>query len=188
MVNEARLIHIHEDAWGMRSLHPLGARDAVRADLAAAIAASDLNRDPSGHGWTDLHTIATPAIDFRTLLAIEAARAALAPLMPVVSRFHATAGAGFSGHDAWGSYDEAAVCYGFDATCFLKLDCDGGHITAVWFECRTPDAARTDALLTALRAIDAQTPCCLVDHWLKVEGAVTDQDFMRNYMELLALG
>ena len=170
----------------MRCLHPLAARDAVRSGLTEQMAAAERNRDPSGLGWTAMHVVASPAIDFSNLVDIAALREALSPLMPEVTRFHATAGAGFSGHDAWGSYDEAAVCYGLDETCFVKVDLDEGRVRAIWFECRRCDVARRELLGRALKAIDALTPCVLADHWLAVEVVVGDDRLMQNYFDALA--
>ena len=57
-------IHIHEDDWGLRTLHPLGAHTEVTDDLSAARAAGEANRAPDGLGWTDLYLIKTPSLGF----------------------------------------------------------------------------------------------------------------------------
>ena len=56
-------IHIHEDEWGMRCLHPLAAATEVAADLREAEAASGANRAPDSVGSSDVHVIAAPVVD-----------------------------------------------------------------------------------------------------------------------------
>ena len=181
------LIHIHEDEWGMRSLHPRDARDEVCVDLGESDEAAERNRDPSGFGWTDIHVIATPSVDFRDLVGLDAFCTKLAPVMPAVTRFYATVGSsrGDGGRDPLGSYDEAATCFGFDPACYIKADIIDGAVAAIWFECRTPDVFRRDALMSGLRALDVLTPCHLVNYWLHVDGSVGDDAFLRRYADLL---
>lgn len=109
------VISIHEDDWGMRNLYPVSALGHVRADMAAADAASKANFD--GVGWTAMHAIKEPDRTFADDgLAVAAVAAVLEPLLPRVKRFNA----GLPGSmepgetDPFASYEKEAWCYGFD--------------------------------------------------------------------------
>lgn len=81
-------IHIHEDEWAMRNLYPLAAAGEAEAALAAAKAAAERNRSPSGFGWTDLHMIDAPSITYVDRgLRLSDAASALEALMPRVRLF-----------------------------------------------------------------------------------------------------
>jgi hypothetical protein len=184
----APLIHIHEDDWGMRNLYPaVGTRQAVR-DIAAAKDAGARNATPDGAGWTDVHVIEPPETDFEAVgLRLSDVEAALAPLLPRVKRFYATASAGFGAdaRDPYGSYEENAHCFGVDRGCFIKVDAKGEFAKQIWFEATAED-------LTALRkgivALDALTPLIVADYWLDMTGAVGDPSFMERYFAALDEG
>lgn len=183
-VAEEPLIHIHEDDWGMRNLYPLAARSDVARDMDTAIDASERNRAPDGLGWTKVHVIEPPSFDYEAAgLSLERVAARLGELMPRVPRFNATAGAGFSGHDRWGSYETEAYCFGFDASCYVKVDPveSGGIVKAIWYECRTPDTAKRTTLRLALEAVDRIVPSVVADYWLNLNGPVGDPDFLVAY-------
>jgi hypothetical protein len=93
----APTIHIHEDFWGMRSLHPLAARYEVETKVDEASRAGEASRDPSGFGWNDMHVCTRPELTFPDV-GLTAARAAeiLGEHLPRVRRFVATATA-----DSW---------------------------------------------------------------------------------------
>lgn len=182
-------IHIHEDAWAMRCLHPAAAWPDVVREMMRAQAASERNADPNGLGWTDIHVIDPPAIGFAAVgLRPQTVGTALAPLLPRVTHFAATATAGFRPgvRDPYGSYDDDAWCYGHDASCFIKLDLAHDVVTGIWFEASTSDASHLRALGDALRAIDCLTPSIIADYWLDAAGAVADEIFMRRYFDALA--
>ncbi len=180
-------IHIHEDDWGMRNLHPIDALPEIRTDIEAAVEAGARNAAPNGVGWTDIYMIREPTTDYaaRGLKLVHAA-AALAPLLPRVQSFSATAMAGFSGHDVMGSYERDAWAFGFDASCFVKLDPKDDLVERIWFECRTDIAAHRDALRGALLAIDALVASAIADYWLDVAGAIADPAFLEPYFRALA--
>ena len=184
-----RAIHIHEDDWGMRSVIPLGALPEASADMTRSIEAAKRNRAPDGVGWTDVHVIAEPATDFAAAgLSLAAASAALAALMPRIRKFTATATAGFdtTRRDPWGSYEEDAHCYGFDDTCYVKLESEGDLVKTIWFECRTDEPEKLAALRRAFVAIDALVPSAITDYWLHGTGAIADATFLDRYFQALA--
>lgn len=184
-----RAIHIHEDDWGMRSVIPLAALREASTDMVRSIEAAKRNHAPDGVGWTDVHVIAEPSTDFAaTDLRLADASAALGSLMPRIRKFTATATAGFdtTKRDPWGSYEEDAHCYGFDATCYIKLEPEGDLVKTIWFECRTTEPERLSALRRALVAIDALVPSAIADYWLHGAGAIADPAFLDTYFQALA--
>ena len=177
------IISIHEDDWAMRNLHPLGAREEVVADLDEAIAASERNRVADGI-WSDMHVIKSPGFTYVTArLQLSAAAAALAPLMPRVTTFHAGLSWPVDGKlsDPFSSHEEDAWCYGYDEDCFIKLEASEQLVEGIWFEHRTRDPQRADALRRSIEAIDSLVPSLLVDHWMGVEGACGDSSFLDDY-------
>jgi hypothetical protein len=116
-------IHIHGDDWGMRNLYPAAAFVAVQSDIEKSAQASIDNLAESGIGWTAVHQIDHPANDYAAAgLDLEAAPRTLGELLPRVRGFTATAFSGFGGkRDPLGSYETDAHCYGFGASCFIKL-------------------------------------------------------------------
>ncbi len=177
-------IHIHEDHWAMRTLHPLAAEAEARAELAAAELAAERNRSPSGFGWTDIHIIKPPSISYRDIgLALAEAAAALAPVMPRVRRFSATIGMAIDTgeHDPFGSYEEDAWCYGLGDHCFLKLEPKGELVDQIWFDLASRDPEDMAALGAAIRAVDALAPSILVDHWMSLAGRIGDAGFLDGY-------
>jgi hypothetical protein len=184
-------IHIHEDDIGMRCLHPLAALGEVADDLRAADAASEANRAPDGLGWTDVHVIKGPEHDYAEAgLRLDQADAALAPILPRVRHFAATASAGFGpdAHDPYGTYDDEAYCYGLDGACFLKLEADGHLVRQIWYHVETQDAQRLAQLRQAIVAIDQLVPSVVADYWLDCTGIVRDDDFLDGYLRSLSHG
>jgi hypothetical protein len=182
-------IHIHEDDWGMRNLYPLNALPEVADDVRKAEEAGIRHRAPDGVGWTDVHVIQQPSTSYSSCgLRVSDAAAALEPLMPRVQKFAATASAGFASNvrDPWGNYETDAHCYGFDASCFLKLDTDGELVKSIWFECTTEDSERIAALRAGILAIDALVPSAIADYWNDMAGKVQDSQFIERYFLELA--
>lgn len=181
-------IHIHEDDWGMRTLHPLSAAKEVQSDIDAAIAAGERNRAPDGAGWTDVHVIAQPSVDYTSAgLSVQQASEALALILPRVRNFAATASSAMGGgqRDPYGSYETDAHCYGTNAGCFIKLETEGALVRQIWFECDT-DADDRARLRRGLEAIDRLCASVIADYWLDRTGAVSDAAFMDDYMRALA--
>ena len=108
--------------------------------------------------------------------------------MPRVRRFNATASAGLDPnvHDAMGSYNQEAYCFGFDESCFVKLEADGDRVKQIWFECGTEDAGQLAALRDAILAIDALVPSMIADYWNDMSGRVQDAAFLGEYFRQLA--
>jgi hypothetical protein len=177
-------IHIHEDDWGMRNLYPLAAMPEAAADVREASEAGARSLSPNGIGWTDVHQIQEPSVNYTSVgLRLQDAVSSLESLMPHVQKFTATATAGFDPkvQDAWGRYDNDAYCYGFDASCFIKLDNEGDLVKSIWFECRTQDAERVDTLRCALLAINHLIPSGIADYWIDMAGAIEDVVFLDRY-------
>lgn len=181
------VISIHEDDWGMRNLYPVSALGHVRADVAAADAASKANFD--GVGWTAMHAIKEPDRTFADDgLAVAAVAAVLEPLLPRVKRFNA----GLPGSmepgetDPFASYEKEAWCYGFDRDCFLKVDAKDDLVRAIWFEADTADEEQLNTLFKAFQMIDTVAPCCIADYWTHAVGSVSDEDFLDRYFDFLA--
>jgi hypothetical protein len=183
-----RAIHIHEDDWGMRSMHPAAASKEVSAELARAIAAGEANRAPDGLGWTAMHVIQEPTFNYESAgLAVATAEHMLAVIMPRVRKFTATATAGFDPgvRDPLGSYEEDALCFGFDANCFIKLEASDDLVREIWFEARAGDQNHLLALRRAIEAIDTIIASVIVDYWLDLTGSVRDNVFLDRYFRLL---
>jgi len=173
---------IHEDHVGMRNLHPLAAEEEIAADIQAAIAASGRNRAPEGIGWTDVHVVQPPRIDFTTVgLTVTSADAALEGALPRIRRFH-SGSLSPHGSDPFAVDEYEAHCYGFDASCFVKLETRGDEVLAIWFDL-APEAPleRREALRAALMALDGVTPCLVADYWLDVTGRLGDMAFVDGY-------
>lgn len=140
-------IHIHEDDWGMRNLYPAKALPAVEGDMEHSIRASIDNRAENRIGRTAVHQIGHPKYDFAAAGLELAAAGALGAVLPRISNFTATAMSGFGDkRDPLGSYETDAFCFGFDASCYIKLDPVGDIVKAAWFECRTADPEKLRAL------------------------------------------
>ena len=173
----------------MRSIHPVAAWPEATGDLSRAIDAGRRNAAPDGLGWTDVHLIEAPSIDFTaTALRLDALTPALAGVMPRVMSFTATATSGFnrSRCDPYGSYETSAWCYGYDATCFIKMEPSGDLVRAIWFEARTADPARLESLSRAFILVDELAEAMIVDHWLEAAGRIRDGVFMQRYLAALA--
>lgn len=184
-----RAIHIHEDDWGMRNLYPVGALFEARAKVTRAADAADRNRAPDGGGFTDMHVINGPSIDYADIgLELGVLADALGSIVPRVKRFTATAMAGFEPNtrDAYGSYEEEAYCYGFDETCFIKLEPAGVLVKQIWFECRTLPPERLSAFERAILAVDALAESVVADYWLDQVGRVRDPAFFHAYLRQIA--
>jgi hypothetical protein len=176
-------IHIHEDDWGMRSLHPAAAGDEVAADLAESAAASERNRAPSGVGWTDIHLIGAPSVSYADVgLELAAAAAALASVLPRIKIFKATTGGAIgSGRDPYGSHETEAWCFGHGSHCFVKLEPAGALVRSIWFELRGADRDDAAALRKAIEAVDALAPSIIADYRLKAAGPVGEPAFLDAY-------
>jgi hypothetical protein len=121
---------------------------------------------------------------------LDEADAVLAPILPRVRRFAATASAGF-GPDAngpYGTYEDEAHCYGLDATCFLKLEADGCLVRQVWYHVETQDPESLGKLREAIVALDQLVPSVVADYWLDCTGVVRDRDFLDEYLRALSNG
>lgn len=181
-------IHIHEDDWGMRNVYPLDALRHASADVQRAAEEGERNRAPDGAGWTAVHTVEAPTSDFSaTGLRLNDVTTALERLLPRVRKFTATACAGFDPgvRDDGGSYEHDASCFGFDASCFVKLETDGEFVKKIWFECTTEEVERIAALRGALLAIDALTPSAIADYWNDMAGPIQDAAFLDRYFREL---
>lgn len=177
-------ISIHEDDEGMRNLYPVAARVEADADMTASVEASARNRAPDGVGWTDVHLIEPPKTTFADGgLTIVAAAKALEPLLPRVRRF--VCGGGDSAKNPFAYRNNDAYCFGFDETCFIKLDVKDDLVERIWYEARTEDVRHLSALRQALCAIDALSPAMVADYWLHATGPVADTAFMDAYFKAL---
>lgn len=176
-------ISIHEDDEGMRNLYPLAAHGEAAADVQDAIDASIRNKVPGTIGWTDVHLIKAPSTKFAGAgLTLAGAAAALSPLMPRVHRFWS----GLLGrNDPLAMQQTGAYCFGFDATCFVKLEPKGELVESIWYEARSGDAKHMAILRQALVAIDALSPALIADYWLDVTGPVGDPAFLDAYFKAL---
>lgn len=185
MPTPERFISIHEDDEGMRNLYPMAARADADADMKASIEASIRNRAPDGVGWTDMHLIEHPKTTFADAgLSLAAAAAALEPLLPRVRTF--VCGGGDPARNPFAYRNDDAYCFGFDETCFIKLEAKTNLVEHIWYEARTEDAAHLSALRKALCAIDALSPALIADYWLDATGPVADTAFLDAYFEALA--
>jgi hypothetical protein len=185
----APVIHIHEDDWGMRNLYPVGSLFEASADIGRAAQAGEQNRAPDGVGWTDLYQIRQPSIDYTDVrLALAATASALTAVLPRVRKFAATAMSGFNSgsRDPYGHYDEDAYCFGFDHTCFIKLEPAGDLVKQIWFECSSPTPERLASLRQAVTVIDALAESAIADYWMDCAGRVRDAAFLDAYLRALA--
>lgn len=183
-------IHIHEDDSGMRNLYPLDALPEASADVEQAREAGERNRAPDGIGWTDVHLIKPPSKDYSAVgLRLETLHSALDGSMPRVSKFVSSASAGFDPRteDPYGTRETDAHCYGFDGDCFLKIEPAGEYVKGIWFECRTSDDERRNALRRAIEMIDSLAPSAIADYWNDMSGPVGDPRFLDDYFSELAI-
>lgn len=177
-------IHVHEDDWGMRSLHALAVYRQVAANLDESIAAEERNRAPSGFGWTDIHVIEDPSSSYvEADLRLSDAAAAVGPIMPRVRHFHATSFGGFGDYDRYGSYENDAWAFGLGAHCYLKLDDEGAHVKRIWFDLSSPDPHDIAALRQAMLAIDRLVPSFIADYFMKAVVILADSEALDRYLE-----
>lgn len=185
MVAEAeRVIHIHEDDRRMRNLYPLVTQAEVSADMDAAAASGQQNRDPSGFGWTAVHLIKRPSTGYvEAGLLLSDAAATLEPIMPRVRHFYATAfsAIGRAERDPWGSYDDDAWCFGFGPHCYLKLDVKGEHVKSIWFDLTSDAPEDAAALRQAMEAIDRLVPSLIADYFMAAQVPVADVGLLDRY-------
>lgn len=186
---KAPVIHIHEDYWMMRSLQPKAAWEHVADDIDEALEHAQKNADPVTGYPNAIRAIEPPSIDYRsTGLKVSVLKEALAPHMPFVSRFYATVGIVMETgkKDPYGSYEEDAVCFGFDQHCYVKVEVDGDAVTHIWFEADTPDQERLAALRQCFNEIDALAPSVIADYWHHTYGPLAAADFLDEYFAGLA--
>ncbi|CAB3773974.1 MULTISPECIES: hypothetical protein [Burkholderia] len=179
------LIHIHEDDWGLRSLHPVAVLREVSSDIEAARDASQKNQATSGVGWTDLHIIQQPSTNYAQAgLRLADVVTALSSIQPRVKRFYATASAGFdlAQRDPYGSYDEDAWCFGRQH-CYLKVEVKDDLVTEIWFDISSSDAADADALRRMFEAIDRLVPGMVADYCMDAQGLIADREFLDMYFQ-----
>jgi hypothetical protein len=182
-------IHIHEDDWGMRSLHPEAAWGEAAADIRKAAEAAVANRDPSGHGFSDLYIINPPKLTFADMgIRLAVLEVALAGVMPRVTEFNATVGGaiGTSARDPYGSYDASPHCFGYGPECFLKIEAVSDLVSAIWFEARNASSEQLACLRATLHIVNELTPVIIADYWLDVGGRVSDEKFLDAYFKELA--
>lgn len=178
------VIHIHEDDWGMRTLHPLAAEAEVLRDMAASAAAAERNSIPGG-GWTDVHATEAPSATYAEAgLRLEDAAFALEPILPRVHRFYADTSAAAEGReDPLGGYEEEAWCYGIHRDCFVKLEPRDALVEDVWFGFWGADPGAAALLRRAFLAIDRLVPSLVADHFLRLAGRIGEAGFLNSYFE-----
>lgn len=182
------LIHIHEDDWGMRSLHPVEVLRQVQRDLGHSIETEPVRRAQDAAGWTEVHVIEEPDITYADKqITIASIQKVLDGLMPKVTRFYATASCGFdpNNRDSMGSYDEDAICYGFSEKCYLKIDKSREFVSAIWYEACTEDREQLQALRQCMCVINKLVPSLFVDYWEGCCGDISDSSFLDAYFQEL---
>jgi hypothetical protein len=105
-------IHIHEDAYGMRSLVPISAYAEAHQDVEKAREAGERNASPTGMGWTDVYVAQAPSTDYSAIpLKLADAVRVFEKYFPRVRRFTATASAGFDPNvkDPFGGYQRRHI-------------------------------------------------------------------------------
>lgn len=185
----APTIHIHEDDWGMRNLYPVAAFAVAQADVAEASDAGRRNRQPNGLGWSKVHLIKPPAVDYADVgLELAPTAERLESLMPRIRQFTATATAGFDPaiKDAGGSYETDAQCFGFGSDCYIKLETKGDLVRQIWFDVFTDDTTHLEAFRHGVLSIDALAPSLIADYREDVVGSIRDDAFFARYMRTLA--
>lgn len=181
-------IHIHEDDWAMRNLYPEDAADEVAAEVLAAYEAGERNRAPSGIGWTDIHMIKPPSIDYASVgLTLADAAMALNAILPRIKLFDATITAhlGAKEGDSMRPYEDETWCFGRSENCFIKLEPEGELVRDIWFELRGTDKADARAIRAAIEAVDRLAPSYLADYWLSF-ASPADPEGLDEYFALHA--
>lgn len=179
-------IHIHEDAYGMRSLVPMAAFGEAHQDIEKAREAGERNASPTGLGWTDVYVAQAPSVDYSSIpLRLADAVKVFEKYFPRVRRFTATASAGFNPEikDPFGSYQADAHCYGTGAACFVKLEHKDDIVLQIWFECWTNIRDDASQLRAALTEFNESVPSAIIDYYLSAAGKIGDVDFMNRYFE-----
>lgn len=183
------VIHIHEDAWGMRNLYPLAVRAEVDKDMANSVAAAERNRDPSGFGYNDMYAIRPPSQDYADHgLTLASVAVALTPILPRVRQFNATIYSAMDSaqRDPLGSYDEDAWCFGIGPHCFVKIDEKGELAANIWFDVDRDDAEAMSLLRKAILAIDTLVPSVIADYYVDFSGPVSEGEYLDRYFAALA--
>lgn len=183
------VIHIHEDAWGMRNLYPASVRDEVVEDLHQAAVAEEKNRAPSGVGYTDIYVAKSPSENYSAhALSLEAVAIALDPIFPRVREFNATTYSAMVGteRDAFGSYEPDAWCFGVGSDCFVKIEANGDLVADIWFDLATDDPDSAMLLRKAIIEIDKLVPSVIADYYLNFLGAASEGSELDSYFDALA--
>lgn len=173
-------VHIHEDDEGMRNVYPAVAISDAMDDIAAAKANSVENLAPNGVGWTDVHAIKEPEKSFLDIgLEWQNFASALGKLLPRVEEFEV----GFGANNPFHYKDRDPICFGFGQSMYIKLETDGDHLKAIWFDTRSKVEEELSALRRALEAIDEIHPSMIADYWLNTGGLIGKQAFLDAYIE-----
>jgi hypothetical protein len=186
--SEDPVIHIHEDDWAMRSLHPRAAWEAVADDIDEALDFANKNHDPVTGYPNDIRAFEQPETNYlETSLTIDTVKSALSPHMPFVSRFYATIGSVMESakRDPYGHYDDDAICFGFNEHCFIKIEPKGNRVKRIWFDALNLNENHSAALKAPLLAIEELTPSVIADYWHYTYGPLCDDDYLSTYLTAL---
>jgi hypothetical protein len=185
------IIHIHEDDRGMRNLYPIAARVEAENDIAAAAAAAERNRYPSGFGYADIYITKPPSTDYTEVgLAVSDVEEALTSFLPRMRVFNATIFSAMRNdeRDPFGSYDDDALCFGLGPHCYIKFEIEGPLVRSIWFDLNTNDAADFQLFRSAIHAIDALASSIIVDYFLNFTGIVSEPSVLSEYLVALKGG
>lgn len=178
-----RSLWIHEDDQYMRCLWPASALPYLVEDVQAAADAGARSLAPGGMGYTDVYVAKPPSARFwQCALKRDAVIARLAETLPRFDRVE----------DGYGGYalhaEKGPACFGFGNGCYIFAAMRDDLVDSFFFDARTDDVRTLGVLRKAIEAINALCSASLVDYWVKMSGAVSDNAFMDAYFSALTAG
>jgi len=160
------VFHIHEDDWGMRSLHPHSYLQEARQEIAHSKANAENNCDE--FGCAEIYGFSFPETDFSQLgYSQKTVTEVFGSDFPRVRNFYATATSGFSSNqrDKWSEYLHDAFAFGKNSGCFIKFDIEDKKVRGMWFEHEKCEESSLLSLKNALNELNKISPLIIVDMW-----------------------
>lgn len=173
------IVHIHEDDEGMRSLYPASTFEAAAEDMRQAEAAAKNNAAPCG-GWTEVHMISQPDIDFSSVGLMRAdADSLMAQYLPRVTRFDV----GHGDNNPFRYSEKQPLAFGYGNGIYVKFECDAERVKHIWFDVVDASTDQLEQLKQAFVALDKVCPAMVADYWGNCVGLLSDQKFTSAYFD-----
>lgn len=174
-------VHIHEDDEGMRNLYPASAFQGAAADMRQAEASAKNNADRGG-GWTAVHMISQPDIDFSSVGLMRAdAESLMEQYLPKVTRFDV----GHGDNNPFRYSEKQPMAFGYGNCLYVKCECDAERVKHIWFDVVDASTDQVAQLMQAFVALDKVCPAMVADYWGNCVGLLSDQKFASAYFDWL---